>query len=197
MPMSSDTKRLLVQADWRLIRKRALGHARKMEQPYRAILPVSIAEEMVDQAIIKTLSGERVWNPTVVDLQRFLFEAIRSLYSNEIRKALNNPALEEYDDERVSSKVPTAEEAAEIKSRVGRVIRELHVRNPELFEFLNQCEKHGMFDGGRKSNEVAADMNMLASNFSKKRKKLIEFLAELHVELSSSGKTIARREVEK
>lgn len=187
MPMSSDTKRLLARADWVLEHKRALGHARKMEQPYRWLFTVSVAEDVVNEAIAKTLKGERVWNPNAVDLQRFLFGVIRSLYSNEIRKALKNPKFEEYDDEHVLSKVPTAEEASEIKSRVGNIIRELHARKPELYDFLHQCEEHGLFDDGRDSKDVAAGMSMSASNFSKKRKKLIEFLTELHAELSNFG----------
>lgn len=187
MPVSSDIKVRLANADWEREMKVGLGHARKFELGYR-LFPVSIAEDIMQDAMVKIISGERVWkDPKRVTLGGLIFGTIRSLYSNEIRKALNAPYSEEYDDERGESEAPTAEEAVAIKSQIGQVVQQLHLRRPDLYDFLHLCEEHGLFEDGRESKDVAADMNMSASNFSKTKKKLVEFLTELHAELSGFG----------
>jgi hypothetical protein len=186
MPMSSDIKRLLAQADWKKETQIGRAQARKIELKYKWAFPASIAAEVVNDAIAKTLSGERVWDPNKVGLRRFLFGVIRSLYSNKIRKALQTPQIEEYDDERGLSYTPSVEEAVEMESHFRKIIQTLHLEEPSLYSFLYQCAEYGLFDG-RESKDVAADMNMLAPNFSKKKKRLVEFLTELQAEISSFG----------
>lgn len=38
-----------------------------------------VAEELVQEAVLRTLTGHRVWDPERVDLERFLVQAVRSI----------------------------------------------------------------------------------------------------------------------
>lgn len=71
-----------------LKRTRALIRAAQEMTPWRDLRG---ADDRLNGAVFKLLSGKRHWDPSVVDLGKFLYEAIRSDISNEIEQQTDRP----------------------------------------------------------------------------------------------------------
>lgn len=82
---SQFSKQLALQL---LKRTHALIRAAEELTPWR---DVRGADDRVNDAVFKLLSGKRHWDPSVVDLGKFLYEAIRSDISNEIEQQTDRP----------------------------------------------------------------------------------------------------------
>ncbi len=75
----------------------------------------------------------------------------------------------------------TPPRALEHKSSIKRTLRQLRAQSEELYIFMYNCERGGLFDG-ISNKEVAEKMGLSQSAFSKKKRKLLEFVESMEPE---------------
>jgi DNA-directed RNA polymerase specialized sigma24 family protein len=95
--------------------------------------------DLVGDAIEKTMSGVRRWEPTDRSLFDHLAGVINSSLYNEIRKIVSRSEvpLDETILEGIKTDAPSPEDEAAYKSEVAELLRFVRARNPELLEMLS------------------------------------------------------------
>lgn len=147
--------------DWEQITPRLLLYAKKKMVGYgwrsgngRIYLS---PEDIVHTAIIKTMSGERQWNPEKVDLFFHLIMTIRSILSNLSRSGDNRFVGELVSPEDVQEASPNNPEAiAESRSQLSHLLAFFDENHPDLRPLLD-----AIVEGeGAKTPELSKSMGL-------------------------------------
>lgn len=163
----------LRSADWDRLWLQCLVWARSEARRYSG-LP-RMEREIVQTAIEKTFSGERTWSPEVCDLPHHLRMTIRSLLNSAFRKFLTRE-LHAADEKALPRIGLGAAETQERLDELRHLISLLRAADPDLATFfltasrllLEQCDTEG---------EVAAEMGLSPSQFSKKKARIRAIVA--------------------
>lgn len=102
---------------------------------------------MVSNAIEKTISGTRVWEPEKVGLLEHLFGVIRSDLYNEVRKARQHISEDVTADRLASilaSNEPTPEDIASKRSVLDTFLKELRSKDREVYEWFALVGLYGL-----------------------------------------------------
>ena len=113
-------------------------------------------EDFVYKAIEKVLSGERVWNPEKVSIEKLMIGIISSDINHYLESYHNRKvvSLELYKDDQIPVSPDNPEVDYEIQDALDSIYNTLSKRNPALgrvFLFMNM---------GYKSREIAERMNV-------------------------------------
>jgi hypothetical protein len=169
------TLRQLQHSDWDRLWLQGLIWARREAARYAGLGLARMEREILQTAIEKTFSGERLWKPDVCDLPHHLRMTIRSLYSNEVRKLSARQAHAQL--ERVRPADP--EEAARAQERLDDlrdVLWRLKAADPQLAAFFLEASKR-LLQGCDTEGEVAAAMGLSPSQFSKRKARVAAIVA--------------------
>jgi hypothetical protein len=181
------TLRQLRHSDWDRLWLQGLIWARREATRYGGLGLERMEREIVQTAIEKTFSGERLWKPDVCDLPHHLRMTIRSLYSNEVRKHFARRAHAQL--ERLRPADP--EDAAGAQERLDDlrdILRRLKAAEPELAEFFLEASKR-LLQGCNTEGEVAAAMGLSPSQFSKRKARVAAIVAAGRPGLSTVKET--------
>jgi hypothetical protein len=181
------TLRQLRHSDWDRLWLQGLIWARREAARYGGLGLERMEREILQTAIEKTFSGERLWKPEVCDLPHHIRMTIRSLYSNEVRKHFARQAHAQL--ERVRPADP--EDAARAQERLDDlrdILRRLKAAEPELAEFFLEASKR-LLQGCDTEGEVAAAMGLSPSQFSKRKARVAAIVAAGRQGLSTVKET--------
>lgn len=172
------TLRQLRHSDWDRLWLQGLIWARREAARYRGLGLARMEREILQTAIEKTFSGERLWKPDVCDLPHHLRMTIRSLYCNEAKKHLTRQAHARL--QHVQSADPDS--ATRIQERLDDlrdVLWRLKAAEPELADFFLEASRH-LLRGCDTEGEVAAAMGLSPSQFSKRKARVTALVAAGH-----------------
>lgn len=204
----------LESADWTRIRKEALYYAMNLERRFN--VQVKVAEDVVQQALLAVCSQTRFWDRRrVPELRHFVFGAVRSEFSNSARKSLRErdaifsyfsefATIVRHRDSKVQSGMtkplsdpslnPTL--AMERTQILREVITQLKSKDADIFEYYENCERYGLFDGVPQK-DVADKMGITPSTFSKRKSKLVKAVEEIMETINENDETVEKKGAKK
>lgn len=163
--------------DWDEITPRLLLYAsRKMERRgWRGASPgwgefYLSPEDVVHTAIAKTMSGERAWNPSRIDLFYHLIMVIKSTISNLVRSADNAQLRGETEGfERIpSTSADDPERVAEARSQLSHFLSFVRREHPDLERMVMTMVN----DGALTAPELASKLGCSVRDIYNLRKRL-------------------------
>jgi hypothetical protein len=173
--ISSRMLRRLRRADWDSLWLQGLIWARREARRYRGFGLSGLEREIVQTAIEKTFSGERLWKHEVCDLPHHLRMTIRSLYNNEAKKVQARQRYAQLERAGRPSAGGTAK-SQETLDRLRSLLSLLREADPALAEFFLEASRLllGPCDTER---EVAESMDLSPSQFSKRKARIAALVA--------------------
>lgn len=171
MRVSQQQHQELEKQDWPSVIGRLFFYALKRQErlgiPEAYISP----EMMVQTAIEKTYAGERPWDENV-PIYAHLAGVVKSLYSNEFRKLLNQQAWEDDEKGKDSHVLQQLDDFIHLQQLV-KILRD---EKPDLAEFFMQATY--LLTTGECSTDadVAREIGISPSSYNEKRAKVAEII---------------------
>lgn len=175
---SSDAVRWETVA-WNELIPRLLVFARRHRQRFADSMSLPSEEDLVFDAIEKTIGGVRSWEPNQIGLLPHLFGVIRSDLFNEVRKA-QNYVSGDASAEQLASFLPsedaTPEDIAASRSVLTAFLNELKVKDKQAYDWFSLVSLHGL--SGAQALEALGDEDNINNMRRKLRRHIAEFVED-------------------